>query len=76
VLAEIEGRGIHPQRSPESSPRNEDDLPEPRDQLQPGCDRLAHGLDPEATVRVEQVGSVQEGEGTNFLGPDLTGPQH
>ena len=58
MLAEIEGRGVHPERSTEPSSRNMDDLPEPRDQMQPGPDRLAHGLDPEAAARVEQVGSI------------------
>jgi hypothetical protein len=76
VVVEIEGRGVHPQRSAKPSPRNVDDLPEPRDQMQPGGDRPAHGLDPQAAGRVEQVGSVQQGEGTDVLRPDLTGPQH
>jgi hypothetical protein len=44
--------------------------------MQPGLDRLAHGLDPQAAGRFEQVSSIQEGEGTDVLWPDLTGPQH
>jgi hypothetical protein len=58
VLAEIKGRGIHPQRPTQPSPRHVNDLPEPRDQMQPGGDRPAHGLDPEAAAGVEQVGAI------------------
>jgi hypothetical protein len=76
MFAEVEGRGINPQRSAEPSSRNMDQFPEPWDEMQPGCDRLAYGLGPEAAARFEQVRSVQEGEGTDVLRPQLTGPQH
>src|SRR6266498_907910 len=44
--------------------------------MQPGLDRLEYGLDPEAAGRFEQVGSVEQGERTDVLWPDLAGPQH
>jgi hypothetical protein len=42
-----------------------DDLPEAGDEVQPGPDRPAYGLDPEAAGRLVQVGTVEEREGAD-----------
>jgi hypothetical protein len=73
VVTEVEGWGVHPQRSAQPSSRDVDDLPEPGDEKQPGPDRFTHGLDPEAAGRFEQIGPVQDGEGTDVLRPTPAG---
>ena len=76
VIAEVERRGIHPQRPAQPPPGNVEQLPEPGHQVQPGRDHVPHGLDPEAAARVEQAAAVKDGEGTDLLRPDLIRPQH
>jgi hypothetical protein len=52
-------------------------LTEPGDQVQAGVDRLPHRLDPEATVRVEQLPAVEDGQSADVLRPaNLVRPHH
>jgi hypothetical protein len=53
-----------------------DDLPEPRNEVQPGRDRLAHGVDPQPTGRIQQDRPVEDREGADVLRPPLARPQH
>lgn len=49
-----------------------DDLPEPRDEGEPGLEHLGHAVELEAAVQVEEAGAVEEEEGSVVLGPDTT----
>ncbi|HET7439493.1 MAG TPA: hypothetical protein VFJ56_08320 [Nitrospira sp.] len=44
--------------------------------MQTARDRLPHSLDAEPSILVKQVAAIDEGEGTDVLGPDLIRPQH
>ena len=44
--------------------------------MEPACDRVPHGLDPEAAVRAEQVAAIEHRQGTDVRWPDLIRPQH
>jgi hypothetical protein len=65
MVGEIKGGSVHPQRAAKPSRRYVEELPEPGYEMQPGCDRLPHGLDPESITRVEQAAAVENGQGTN-----------
>jgi len=75
MVAEIERGCVDPQRPAQPTSRHGEQLPEPGHQMQPGLDRLQYFLDPDATVRFEQVAAVQHGQRPDVLRPELVGPQ-
>jgi hypothetical protein len=76
VIREVKRWSVHPERAAQLSRRYEEQLPETRYEMQAARDCLPHDLDPEVTIRVEQIGAVQYRDGTDVLGPDLVRPQH
>lgn len=75
VLAQVERRCVCPQRAAEASPGYVQDLMEPREEVQPIFDDLLRGLDPEATLGVEQAAAVEQNQSTDVLRPNLIRPQ-
>ena len=71
VFGDVEGGSVDPQwpAQPESGPVQ--DLMEAGKEVRPSLDLLSGGLDPDATVRVEQASPVEDGERTDVLGPTL-----
>jgi hypothetical protein len=75
MVADVEGRTIHPQRPAEPAAGLVENLAEPREQVQPCLDGVTRRLDPEAAVRPEQVPGVEDRQGANVLGPHRVGPE-
>jgi hypothetical protein len=44
--------------------------------MQPGRDRPPDDLDPQTSIRVEQVAAVEDSQPTDLLRPSLIRPQH
>jgi hypothetical protein len=76
VLAQIEVRGVNPDRPAKQTARHVEKLAESRHEVQPGCDNLPHDFEAEAAIRVEQAGAIEDGESADFLRPDAVRPQH
>jgi hypothetical protein len=76
VVSEVEGCRVHPQGSAQPPRRPVQALAEARDQLQSRLKVPADGLDPDASVVVEQPTAVQDGDRADVLGPaELVEPE-
>jgi hypothetical protein len=76
VIGELKGWGVHPQRPAQPSRGPVQQLPEPGQQVQPGPDHPADGLDLEPAIRVQQAGAIQDGQGADVPGPaEVVPPQ-
>jgi hypothetical protein len=75
VPAKIKGGSVHPQRPAQPSRRYVKELPEPRCQMQPPCDSLPNGLDPEPAVCTEQAAAVEHHRAPMSWGKISSGPR-
>ena len=71
VLGDVERLGIRPHRPPQPRSGPVQDLTKARGQVQPPADGLAHGLDQESAIRVEQRSAVEGDKRPDVLGPAL-----
>jgi hypothetical protein len=67
VLGEVDGGRVDPQRPAQPEPGPGQQLPEPRNPMQPPTDLLPGRLDPEPAVGVQQPGAIQDGQGADVL---------
>jgi hypothetical protein len=75
VIAQVERWCIYPQRTAEASPRYVEDLAESTKEVQATFDRVLRGLDPEATVRIQEAAAIEDSQGTDVLRPDFIRPK-
>jgi hypothetical protein len=75
VIAQVEGGCIYPQRPSKTPPGYVEDLTESTKEVQTSFDRLLRGLEPEATIRIEEAAAVEDGQGTDVLRPDFIRPE-
>jgi hypothetical protein len=75
VIAQVERRCIYPERTAEASPGYVEDLTESAKEVQATFDRLLRGIDPKATVRIQEAAAVEDSQGTDVLRPDFIRPE-
>src|SRR6185369_11406173 len=76
VLRDVERRRVDPQWTTKPTPRYDQKLAEPRNQMQPRFDQRSYGVDAHLAVTVEQRTAVEDGDRANLLRPQCVRPQH
>jgi hypothetical protein len=76
MCAEVESRIVHPEGPAQPPLWGVDQLTESGDEMQASLDRLPDHLDPEAAGGIEPGGAVEDGKGTDVLGPPSARSQH